>query len=200
MPTPQPTTTPNTRAASKAAFTHITTVLLYNANITKAFKEDGIENVAKILSLTDKEVDDLTYLDSNPSIATAYSLNKGEKGLIKSFIHFVHHWKEISNPIGDDCANASVDEFEQFRANLDYTRRFGTLSNLPSIGLVSSNSTSTTSTSTPIPSPVTCTIIFNTISSRELSKRGIKRDPAVYPTLKDELWNDNWHRSFANQL
>jgi hypothetical protein len=30
-------------------------------------------------------------------------------------------------------------------------------------------------------------------------KRGIKRDPAVYPTLKDELRNDNGHRSFANQ-
>jgi hypothetical protein len=30
-------------------------------------------------------------------------------------------------------------------------------------------------------------------------KRGIKRDPSVYSTLKDELWNINWHRSFANQ-
>jgi hypothetical protein len=30
-------------------------------------------------------------------------------------------------------------------------------------------------------------------------KRGIKRDPSVYTVLKDELWNDNWHRSFANQ-
>jgi hypothetical protein len=30
-------------------------------------------------------------------------------------------------------------------------------------------------------------------------KRGIKRDPSVYPTLKAELWNDNGHRSFANQ-
>jgi hypothetical protein len=32
----------------------------------------------------------------------------------------------------------------------------------------------------------------------DLFKRG-KRDPSVYPTLKDKLWNDNWHRSFANQ-
>jgi hypothetical protein len=30
-------------------------------------------------------------------------------------------------------------------------------------------------------------------------KRGIKHDPPVYPTLKDELWNDNWPHSFANQ-
>jgi hypothetical protein len=32
-----------------------------------------------------------------------------------------------------------------------------------------------------------------------MSKKGIKRDPSVYPKLKDELWNDNWHCSFANQ-
>jgi hypothetical protein len=30
-------------------------------------------------------------------------------------------------------------------------------------------------------------------------KIGIKRDPSVYPVLKDELWNNNWHCSFANQ-
>jgi hypothetical protein len=91
--------------------------------------------------LTDKELDDLTYLDPDPSIATtAYSLKKVEKGLIRSFIYFVHYQKEINNPIGDDWTNVTVDEFEQFiRANLDYTRRFETLSNLPSISPVSSN-------------------------------------------------------------
>jgi hypothetical protein len=30
-------------------------------------------------------------------------------------------------------------------------------------------------------------------------KRGIKRDPSVFPTLKDELLNDQWHRSFVSQ-
>ena len=102
MPTPQQTTAPNTRSAakaSKAAFTHITDVLLDNANITKAFKEDGIEHVANILSLTDQEVDDLSYLDPDPSITTAYSLKKGEKALSNhSSILFI-----------------TVDEFEQFR-------------------------------------------------------------------------------------
>jgi len=121
MPTSQQTTPPNTRSAtkaSKAAFTYITDVLLDNANITKAFKEDGIEHVANILSLTDKEVDDLTYLDPDPSSATAYSLKKGEKGLIRSFIHFVHYRKEINNPIGDDWTSVTVDEFEQSESTL----------------------------------------------------------------------------------
>jgi Zn-dependent M28 family amino/carboxypeptidase len=47
--------------------------------------------------------------------------------------------------------------------------------------------TQTPTTSHSAPSPV------------DLFKRGIKRDPSVYLTLKDKLWNDNWHRSFANQ-
>jgi hypothetical protein len=37
------------------------------------------------------------------------------------------------------------------------------------------------------------------LSPAEMFKGDIKRNPSVYPTLKDELWNDNWHRSFANQ-
>jgi hypothetical protein len=53
-----------------------------------------------------------------------------------------------------------------------------------------------TSTSTPVPSP---TPLTPSLSPVEMFNRGIKLDPSVYPTLKDELWNDNWHRSFANQ-
>jgi hypothetical protein len=30
-------------------------------------------------------------------------------------------------------------------------------------------------------------------------KRGITRDPSVFPKLKDELLNDQWHRTFDNQ-
>jgi hypothetical protein len=55
-----------------------------------------------------------------------------------------------------------------------------------------STSTSAAPTSTPTSS-------HTTPSPVDLFKRGIKRDPSVYRTLKDELWNDNWHHYFANQ-
>jgi hypothetical protein len=116
-------------------------------------------------------------------------------GLIRSFIHFVHDHKEIGNPIGDDWVNVTVDEFEHFRANLDYTRRFGTLSNLPSISPTSSSNCSITSAFTPVPAPAPSPPSSSPV---EMFKRGIKLDPSAYPTLKDELWNDNWHHSFAN--
>jgi hypothetical protein len=43
-----------------------------------------------------------------------------------------------------------------------------------------------------VPKPSTPSLV-------DMFKKGIKRDPSVYPTLKDKFWNDNWHRSFANQ-
>jgi hypothetical protein len=62
-------------------------------------------------------------------------------------------------------------------------RRFVSLASLsnpvPSTPSPAPTSTPTSSHSS-APSPV------------DLFKRGIKRDPSVYPTLKDELWNDNW--------
>jgi hypothetical protein len=38
-----------------------------------------------------------------------------------------------------------------------------------------------------------------TFTPAELFRRGIKRDPSLFPTLKDERFHDNWHRSFTNQ-
>jgi hypothetical protein len=68
-------------------------------------------------------------------------------------------------------------------------RRLASLASLGSPAPSASSSTTapTPTTSHSAPSPV------------DLFKRCIKRDPSVYPTLKDELFNDNWHRSFANQ-
>ena len=30
--------------------------------------------------------------------------------------------------------------------------------------------------------------------------KGIKRDPSLFPNLKDEKFHDSWHRSFENQM
>ena len=172
-----------------AAFNHVTQNVLADPNITKALREDGIKEIGVLISLSDAQVEDLTFLDTDPNNPIVYRLKKGEIGLIKSFIHFVHYRDEIGNPIGDDWRSITQDEFDQFRCNTKYTRRFASLASLSS---PAPSAPATVLASTPIsshsaPSPV------------DLFKRGIKRDPSVYPTLKDELWNDNWHRSFANQ-
>jgi hypothetical protein len=190
---PPPTPTTMTRSAvwiaQMAAFNPVTQIVLGNANIIKALREDGIKEISGLISLSDEQVEDLTYLDPDPTNPTAYCLKKGEIGLIKSFIHFVHYHAEIGNPISDDWRSITQDEFDQFHCNTKYTRRFASLASL-----------NTTAPSTPSTAPTpTPTSSHSAPYPIDLFKRGIKRDPTVYPTLKDELWNDNWHRSFANQ-
>jgi hypothetical protein len=188
-PTPLAKTRSSVRISQMAAFNHVTQIVLVNANITKALREDGIKEISGLISLDDQQVEDLTYLDSDPTNTTAYCLKKGEIGIIKSFIHYVHYRDEIGNPIGDDWRNITQDDFDQFCCNTMYTRRFASLASLGSPAPLASSfiPAPTPTTSHSAPSPV------------DLFKRGIKHDPSVYPTLKDELWNDNWHRSFANQ-
>jgi hypothetical protein len=101
MPTSAPISTSNTRSAAKAAFTHITNAVLDNPNVTNALLEDDIKQISGILALDDTQIDDLTYLDTDPSNLIAYCLKKRDKGLIRSFIHFVHYHDEINDPIGD---------------------------------------------------------------------------------------------------
>jgi hypothetical protein len=49
----------------------------------------------------------------------------------------------------------------------------------------------------PTPAPVTPTSLASQ-SPFDLFKRGIKRDFASFPTLKDDKQNDQWHRTFSN--
>jgi hypothetical protein len=39
-------------------------------------------------------------------------LRKGENGLIKMFIHFVHYCEEIYDPIGDKWLSITQEEFD----------------------------------------------------------------------------------------
>jgi hypothetical protein len=112
------TPTPITRAAAKAAFTYVTDNVIQNTNVTKALTDNVIEKIVALLILTDNDVDSLTYKDSDPKVTTKYPLEKGEIGLFKTFIHFVHYRDEINNRINDQRAAITQDEFDQFRVNL----------------------------------------------------------------------------------
>jgi hypothetical protein len=142
--TPTPTPVSVTRSVGRAAFVHITDNILANKNITKALKED---------------IDVLTHMDPNnadPNNPVAYSLRKGEKGLIKSFIHYVHYCDEIKDPIGDKWLSITQDEFDQFCCNVNYTRQFSTLSILlPTVTTPTSSIVSVTAPPTSSPSVLT---------------------------------------------
>jgi hypothetical protein len=142
-----------THVASKAAFIHVTDVILENSNVTAAFKEGGIEEIPSILKLTDVTVTNFTFPDSDPAVTMRYCLNFGEINLIKTFIHYVHYRQEINEP--NQWLRITQEDFF-----IKYTRRFSTLSNLPPIAISPVNptapcATSPSSTSLHIfPSPV----------------------------------------------
>ena len=48
-------------------------------------------------------------------------------------------------------------------------------------------------------SPTNISVTRPKASAVETFRRGIKRDPSLFPTLRDERQHDKWHRSFENQ-
>jgi hypothetical protein len=109
--------------------------VIENENVTRALNHEGIDNIISFVKLTDDIVDNLAYHDPNPNIQKLQKLKIGEIGLIKSFIHYVH-FREETNPIGNDWKSVTMDDFDQFRANLAYTRRFASLSSLPPLDMM----------------------------------------------------------------
>ena len=170
---------------SKATFTHLMDNVLQNPNITSALNEQGIDDIFGLMILTDDIVDNLVYPDSDPQVQIKHCLKMGEIVLIKSFIHYMYYLEELGNTIGDDLTNVTMDNFDKFRANLSYTRRFGSLSTL--FFKLSPSPSSSSSTQSLNQSPY------------GIKKYGIKCDQSLCPTMKDEKFDDPWHQSFDNQ-
>jgi hypothetical protein len=124
-----------TYTAAKDAFTYVMENVLENENVTRALRHEGIDNIISFVKLTDDIVDNLAYHDPNPNGQKLQKLKIGEIGLIKSFIHYVHFWEE-TNPIGSDWKSITMDDFDQFRANLKYTRRVSSLMSLPPLDMM----------------------------------------------------------------
>jgi hypothetical protein len=76
-------------------------------------------------------------------------------------------------------------DFDQFRSNLAYTTRFGSLSTLKQIPV----SITLSSSSTP----------YSGQSHIDIIIRDIKHGTSAFPTLKNEQFNDQWKVSFVNQ-
>jgi hypothetical protein len=117
-----------TRAASKAAFTHSIDNVLQYPNVTSALAVIGIEGTFGLFTLTDTIVDNLSYPDTDPNVKTNHRLKKGEMGLLKSFINYIYYHDESGDPIGDKWTAITMADYDQFRSNLAYTTRFGSLS------------------------------------------------------------------------
>jgi hypothetical protein len=121
-----------TLAEAKTALTHVLENVIANENVTGALNDEEIDNIISLFKLTDDVVNKLEYLDPDSKILTKLKL--GPIGFIKSFIHYVHFHEE-TNPIGNDWKSITMEDYDNFRANLSCTRRFASLSSLPPLDM-----------------------------------------------------------------
>jgi hypothetical protein len=83
-----------------------------------------------LFTLTDTIVDNLSYPYPDPNVKTNHRLKKGEMGILTFLIHYIYYRDESETPIGDKWTAINLADFDQFRSNLAYTTRFGSLSTL----------------------------------------------------------------------
>jgi hypothetical protein len=117
---------------------------------------------------------------------TIHPLQKGDKGMIRSFIHYVHHRSSIFNPIGNDWLSVMTEILDEFRTDLTQIYKFNSVDSIH------------TTLAQTIPSPLSVATMPSSLSSQtlvNLFKCGIKRDFSAFPTLKDEKNNDQWHHT-----
>jgi hypothetical protein len=178
-----------TRAASRIALTHILDNIIVRPNTNDAFTKAGIDDTVGLLTLDDKAINGLVYshTDSTETISTQ-KLQRGDAGLLKSFMHYVYHHDSIGNPIGNDWLSVTEDMLNEFRTDLTQVYKFNSadsIHNMPPPVL--------------LPPPVRVTLTpLPSQSPVDLCKRGIKREFASFPTFKDDKQNDQWHRTFSN--
>jgi Reverse transcriptase (RNA-dependent DNA polymerase) len=176
-----------TRLEAKAAFTHVLDTVLGRGDGTQlktALTRDGFEDIFAFSNMSQQDIDHLGFPDPNDA-SIILPINRGDIGLVQCFIDFILHKEQSGSPI-DDWTALQASEFDAFRISPVYiaARRNPTA---PAMGGSAPTATA----------PATPT--SRSLSSVEIFRRGIKRDPTLFPTLKDEKFNDNWHRSFETQ-
>ena len=168
-----------TRTEARAAYDHVMDVVLdrYGSKDLKdALVKEGFVDLFQVLTIDDVDIECLVYQDpADPS--KTIPIRKGDVGMLKCFKAFVHHRSALGNPIQDtDWISLTQAEFDSFRMDP---------SNL--LRVSSAIASAKNPTSGPKYAPV------------DIFRRGIKRDPSLFPTLKEEKYNDTWHRSFETQ-
>jgi len=172
-----------TRPQAQQAFNHVLDNVLGKDDtspLKQSLASQGITNLFTFLNIDDATIQGLTH--QRAANQAAVPILRADKSLVKVFLDYHVHRNSTGNPIADaDWTTITQADFDEFHMSPDYavTRGNGNIPPPP-----------------PVPAAPATMLRY---TPAELFRRGIKRDPTVFPTLKDEKYNDLWHRSFANQ-
>jgi hypothetical protein len=150
------------------------------SHIHQALDRDGYNNIFDFMSLNRLTIDDLRYqVDGDER-----NLLRAERGLLATFIDYVGYRQQESDPIGDNWTQITREQFDEFRV---MPRQGPSGPGIPTAPIARvgppNSSRPTTHSYTPA----------------DLFRKGIKRDPTLFPKLKDEKHNDTWHRALLTQ-
>jgi Reverse transcriptase (RNA-dependent DNA polymerase) len=170
-----------TRTEAKVAFDHVLDHVLdrYGSkDLKEALLKEGFVDILQVLTIDDDDIESLEYPD--PDDATkSLPIRKGDIGMLKCFKAYVNYRNMSGNPIDDaDWLSLTQAEFDSFRIDPSNLLRVASVT----APLASRNTNASAR-----------------YSMVDIFRRGIKRDPSLFPTLKDEKYNDSWHRSFETQ-
>jgi hypothetical protein len=177
-----------TRSEAKAAFNHVLDTVLGQGDdslLKSALSEEGGDDIFSLSTLPESATDALQFKDADNN-NTLTPVKLANKMLLRCFLHYVINCNLEGDPVGDDWNAITQDKFDAFHIDPRYISKL---------------------TSMPISMPASSAMSVSKLSSSHsgytpaemFRRRGIKRDPTLFPTLKDEKFNDNWRRSFVNQ-
>ena len=177
-----------TKSNSNAALTHVVENVINansraNGQILTVLNENGINGILDLVTIKSEDIEDLTHTMPD---GTILNINKGESGLIKSFISFVRFRMSTGKPFTDDqWITITYDEFQEYRGSMDYYDiDTGVVGIPPAPG---TKSTSTTTASRDTRNPV------------DEFKKGMRRDPSAFSRISDDKQFDNWRRTTVAQ-
>ena len=166
---------PTTRSEHNKIMTHLLDLIGDGENdcIYKALKEHGLANtILDILSLDSTVIDSLTYPTDK---GVLLSLNKGQQGMLKVVHAFNQsHVRSGTALAALDWLTIDNDTFDTFRISYnpyDYHLSFGRTSN---------------------PSSSSGIIRKQPSDALRDFKKGIRRDPSLFPIMKDHKQWDTW--------
>ena len=133
------------------------------------------------MTIDNETIENLTYPDPDDA-SNSLNLRRSDKAMLKLWREYVLHREASDNPIGDNWLQVTQADFDAFRISPSNIARLSTASPMAPV-----NQGHTSASTAP------------KFSKVDIFRKGIKRDMSLFPTLKDERFNDAWHRSFVAQ-
>jgi hypothetical protein len=176
-----------TRAEAKQAFNHVLVKVLDTCNLSSLKRspiEDGITDVFDLINLTNDVIDRLAYEDPNDKIFDP--IKKGDKMFLRCFLAYQQSLETTTGNV--DYKPITQSNFDCYCISPAY--RAALYQPDPALSSASPSSTPPLAMTSSHPSHYSPVAMF---------RHAIKKDPSLFPVLKDDKYHDVWHHSFNTQ-